>query len=131
MIVRAWLVAGTLLIALAWYPMVTLSPDAFQGSATTAIKDYRKASLMPAAGAIVMSKEIGHDVFERPAADAEHLKEERAATPANGPAEDGDEAGGDGIRLLDAKMAAGADERIGADVGRPMRQISNGGEAVA
>ncbi len=73
MIVRVWLVTGMLLIGISWYLTVAISPANHQGSARSAIDSYREAGLMPAAGSLPMSKEIGHEVFEIPKTDAEHL----------------------------------------------------------
>ena len=78
MIVRVWLGAGVLLSVVAWFLVVTLSPPPSQISATTALADYRAAGLIPA-GATRMSAAVGHEVFELPPTDAEHLKQELAA----------------------------------------------------
>lgn len=79
MIMRLWLVAGTVLIGVAWYLTVSMSPADHQGAARSAIGDYRTAGVMPAAGALTMSKEIGHDVFEVPKEDAEHMGDQPMA----------------------------------------------------
>ena len=75
MIVRAWLITGISLIGIAWYMTVSLSPPNYQGSARSAIYTYQDAGLMPAAGSLTISKEIGHDVFEVPKTDADHAGE--------------------------------------------------------
>lgn len=78
MIIRWWLILGFVLLAVSWILQVPLAPDPFQATARSAIDGYRKAGLMPPAGTIKMSKEIGHDVFEIPKADARHAKEAAA-----------------------------------------------------
>jgi uncharacterized cupredoxin-like copper-binding protein len=72
MVVRVWLVAGMLLVVLAWLLMVPWSPPAHQEVSASMIEQYRASGLMPAAGALQISEEIGHDVFEVPATDAGH-----------------------------------------------------------
>ncbi len=79
MVVRAWLVVGILVIGVAWYFTVVAPLPTSQVAAQTPIDRYRQAGLMPAAEAWKLSTEIGHDVFELPATDAEHLAEELAA----------------------------------------------------
>lgn len=78
MIVRLWLVLGTILVGLAWWLTVPLSPPAFQMSAASAIDDYRARGLVPEPGRMTMSDAIGHDVFEIPMTDARHAAEEAA-----------------------------------------------------
>ncbi len=78
MIVRAWLLFGLVLIVGAIVLQVPLAPPPFQLTARSALDGYREAGLMPAPGALKMSKEIGHEVFEVPEEDAEHLEEAQA-----------------------------------------------------
>ena len=85
MVIRAWLVVGVLLIGVAWYLTVFAPLPSVQATAPSAIDTYRQAGLMPPAGAVKMSTSIGHEVFELPAADAEHLKEAEASQMASIP----------------------------------------------
>jgi len=113
MVIRAWLVVGILLIGVAWYLTVIASPPALQGSAQTEIDAYRQAGLMPAAGALKQSTAISHDVFELPAADAEHLKEAEAAQTVSMPGMNMDMTQGGqggampGMNVSDAPQGAG------------------------
>ena len=75
MIIRLWLITGTLLVAVAWGLTVFVSPADYQKSAGTAVlENYRTAKLMPGAGEFRLSSAIGHEVFEIPASDAAQLK---------------------------------------------------------
>ena len=85
MVIRAWLVVGILIIGVAWYLTVLAPPPAFQATASSSLDGYRQAGLMPQVGTLEMSTAIGHEVFELPAADAEHLKEEAASQMASMP----------------------------------------------
>lgn len=79
MIVRVWLAAATLLVAAAWLLMVPGSPPAHQQAGVSMIEQYRASGLMPPAGALRVSEEIGHEAFEVPAADA-HSKDTSGIT---------------------------------------------------
>jgi Cu/Ag efflux protein CusF len=84
MIMRVWLAAGIVVVLVAWALMVPWSPPAHQETPASMIEGYRASGLMPAAGTLRMSDEIGHEVFELPATDAEHLKngnQERTMQP--------------------------------------------------
>ena len=84
MIVRIWLIGGVLLVALAWILMVPLSPEPFQGAPGGNIASYRAQGLMPEPGGFTLSDEIGHEVFEIPAADALQRGEETAMAGMEG-----------------------------------------------
>jgi uncharacterized cupredoxin-like copper-binding protein len=84
MIVRVWLIIGIALVVLAWVLMVPWSPPTSQQAPTSMIKGYRAEGLIPAAGALQISDEAGHEVFEVPASDAVHLREAMAAAGAMG-----------------------------------------------
>jgi uncharacterized cupredoxin-like copper-binding protein len=71
MIIRFWLIASVLLVALAWVLMVPFSPPSFQASPTSSVADYRMQGLVPKQGEMTFSDAIGHDVFEVPEGDAE------------------------------------------------------------
>lgn len=75
-----WLIAGVILGALGWVLLVPLSPTPFQASPGTAADRYRASGLVPKPGAFHISAELGHEVFEVPATDAEHF----AAAEASG-----------------------------------------------
>jgi uncharacterized cupredoxin-like copper-binding protein len=140
MIIRFWLVFGFVLVTLAWVLQVPLAPEPFQASARSAITEYREAGLMPPAGSLPMSEEIGHDVFEVPATDAEHQNEEQAAAmpgmagggqPMAGMEKNGDEHGaampgmaGGGQPM--AGMESKADEH-----GAAMPGMAGGGQPMA
>lgn len=81
MIWRVWIVAAFLIVVLAWALAVPFSPPATSLSAT-AIERYREQGLVPQAGQVRISEEVGHEVFEVPATDAEHLKAALAAAGA-------------------------------------------------
>jgi uncharacterized cupredoxin-like copper-binding protein len=130
MIVRFWLLFGLVLIVGAIVLQVPLAPPPFQLSARSALDGYREAGLMPAPGALTMSKEIGHEVFEVPEEDAQHRGEEaamegmamgemkedeHAEAPMEGMAmgemEEGGHSGG-GLMVMPAKMAGMASRVI-------------------
>ncbi|MBI3041781.1 MAG: copper-binding protein [Betaproteobacteria bacterium] len=92
MVMRVWLVAGFLVVVVAWALMVPWSPPAEQAVPGSMIEGYRSSGLMPAAGALRISEEIGHDVFELPATDARHLKQ---AAPEPKPAAEAGHGGGE------------------------------------
>lgn len=75
MIMRIWLIVGIALAALAWVLTVPLTPQPMQRSESTPAPDYRAAGLLPPAGELNMSTQIGHDVFEVPAEDARHVND--------------------------------------------------------
>lgn len=75
---RVWIVAAFLIVALAWALAVPFSPPVTSLSAT-AIERYREQGLMPRAGELRIAEEVGHEVFEVPASDAEHLQAALAA----------------------------------------------------
>jgi len=85
MVMRVWLVAGFLVVVAAWALMVPWSPPADQQVPGSMIEGYRASGLMPPAGALRLSEEIGHEVFEVPASDAPYLKEAMAPAPAAKP----------------------------------------------
>ncbi|HEY5597197.1 MAG TPA: cupredoxin domain-containing protein [Kiloniellales bacterium] len=110
MIMRFWLLASVVLLALAWVLMVPLSPPPFQASPGTSIGGYRAAGLVPKAGEITVSEAIGHDVFEIPETDATHGAEEAATGAMPGMPGMGGNAGehdaeAGGLRVLDGMMA--------------------------
>jgi uncharacterized cupredoxin-like copper-binding protein len=72
MIIRVWLIAGFLLLAVAWGLVVPLSPPPAQDSPGTTVERYRAERLLPQPGELRMSSDIGHEVFEVPPEDAEH-----------------------------------------------------------
>jgi uncharacterized cupredoxin-like copper-binding protein len=72
MIIRVWLIAGVLLLAVAWTLVVPLSPPPFQETTGTTVELYRAERLLPGPGDLRMSSDIGHEVFEVPPEDAEH-----------------------------------------------------------
>jgi uncharacterized cupredoxin-like copper-binding protein len=78
MIVRLWLAAVVVLPVLAWVLMVPFSPAPHQGAPGGNIAEYRAQGLLPEPGAFILSREIGHEVFEIPAEDALHRGEEAA-----------------------------------------------------
>lgn len=80
MIIRTWLILGTLIVAGAWGLTVLLSPPPYQASPGSFAETYRTEALLPAPGELEISEEIGHEVFEIPESDAEHI----AATAAEG-----------------------------------------------
>ena len=83
MIIRVWVIAGILIVSLAWFLTYPASPPDFQmPPSVSAIDGYRTAKLIPAAGSLRMSDEIGHEVFEIPETDAARMKEAMAS--ANG-----------------------------------------------
>lgn len=79
MIIRFWLLAGILLVALAWVLMVPLSPPSYQASPRSTVADYRASGVIPQVGEATISDAVGHDVFEIPETDAAHALEETAA----------------------------------------------------
>ncbi len=112
MVVRVWLAAGILLVAAAWALMVPWSPPADQAVPGSMIEGYRSSGLMPRAGALQLSEEIGDEVFELPATDARQSKEavqpmpEMPGMPGMKP-----EAGGGGDAGLSI-LAQGAPEEV-------------------
>ena len=70
MIWRIWIGLTVVVVVGAWVWMVPLSPPPTTKT-TSAIDDYRDKGLLPKAGALVVSEEVGHDVFEVPPGDAE------------------------------------------------------------
>jgi len=98
---RVCLVAGSLIVAVAWALMVPWSPLAQQEVPGSMIEGYRSSGLMPAAGTLQMSSQIGHDVFEVPATDAQELKEPMQPMPETQPA---------------AQAGHGADEDAGLSI---------------
>ena len=79
MILRIWLILGTLIVVAAWVLTVPLSPPPRQASPGSFTDAYRKTALLPGAGALQLSEEIGHEVFEVPDTDAAHLAAAMAA----------------------------------------------------
>lgn len=111
MVIRVWLVGGFLIVAAAWLLIVPWSPPPNQEVPGSMIDGYRSAGLMPAAGNLEMSREIGHDVFELPATDAEHLKEAmRPMAEAKPAAEAGGHGAGEDAGL--SILAEGAPEEV-------------------
>ncbi len=70
MIWRMWIGLTVVVVVGAWVWMVPLSPPPTTKT-TSAVDDYRDKGLLPKAGALVVSEEVGHDVFEVPPGDAE------------------------------------------------------------
>lgn len=70
MIWRIWIGLTVVVVVGAWVWMVPLSPPPATKT-TSAVDDYRDKGLLPKAGALVISEEVGHDVFEVPPGDAE------------------------------------------------------------
>ena len=70
MIWRMWIGLTVVVVVGAWVWMVPLSPPPTTKT-TSAIDDYRDKGLLPKACALVVSEEVGHDVFEVPPGDAE------------------------------------------------------------
>lgn len=81
MIWRIWIAVAVLVPALAWVLMVLFSPPN-STIAATAIEGYRAQTLIPAADTLRVSEKVGHEVFEVPTSDAEHLRAARAAAEA-------------------------------------------------
>jgi len=79
MVIRAWLIVGAAVIAVAWLLTVLIAPQPFQGSARSHVDDYRTRGLVPEPGRLIMSTTVGHEVFEIPETDALHAREEAAA----------------------------------------------------
>jgi uncharacterized cupredoxin-like copper-binding protein len=73
MIVRSWLIIGTLIVAGAWVLMVPFSPPPFQASPGSFADTFRAENLLPKVGDLKISEEIGHEVFEVPNTDAAQL----------------------------------------------------------
>ncbi len=69
MIWRVWIVTMVVVVAGAWVWMVPLSPPPMTETIST-VDGYRAMGLLPKAGALVVSEEVGHDVFEVPPGDA-------------------------------------------------------------
>ncbi len=130
MIVRAWLVVGILIISVAWYLTVVAPPPTTQATAQTSIDGYREAGLLPQVDDLKLSTEIGHDVFELPLTDADHLAEELAAQMGSMPgmAMDGDVREGDADAM--EGMAMGGDVPEGADAMEGMAEGMAMGGAV-
>jgi uncharacterized cupredoxin-like copper-binding protein len=79
MIMRLWILASIVLVALAWVLMVPLTPPPSQASPPSTIDANRLAGVVPKTGEMMFSDAVGHDVFEIPATDAAHAAEEAAA----------------------------------------------------
>ena len=79
MIIRSWLILGTLVVAAAWVLTVPFSPPPFQASPGGFVNSYRAADLLPQPGELRISKELGHEVFEVPETDAARLAAASAA----------------------------------------------------
>ncbi len=73
MIVRTWLILGTLIVAGAWVLTVPLSPPPYQASPGSFADAYRAENFLPALGAFKDSEELGHEIFEVPETDAAQL----------------------------------------------------------
>jgi len=69
MIWRIWIVLMVVVVAGAWVWMVPLSPPPTTKTIST-VDAYRAKGLLPKAGALVVSEEVGHEVFEVPPGDA-------------------------------------------------------------
>ncbi|HSS63027.1 MAG TPA: cupredoxin domain-containing protein [Gammaproteobacteria bacterium] len=82
MVIRVWIIAGAAFIVVAWLLTVPLSPGPFQGSAPSQIEAYRAEGLVPE-GALIMSRSIGHEIFEVPAEDAEHAQMPDMSMPSS------------------------------------------------
>ena len=88
MIWRIWtlllvvLVGGVWLLAIPYSPKPTLKTG-------TVIGLYRDMGMVPEVGATTVSGDVGHDVFEVPDTDAEHLKEAMASGGMDGMDRDG------------------------------------------
>jgi len=115
MVMRVWLATGLLVVVLAWALMVPWSPPAHQGVPASMIEGYRSSGLMPAAGTLQMSREIGHEVFERPATDARHANEAAHPTPSVRPAAQAGHGGGEDAGLT--VLAEGAPEAVAKALG--------------
>ena len=110
MVIRVWLVGGFLVVVAAWLLMVPWSPPAYQDVPGSMIEGYRSSGLMPAPGKLEMSREIGHDVFELPAADAQRLKEAMQPMPEAKPVAEAGHGGGEEAGL--SILAEGAPEEV-------------------
>lgn len=69
MIWRIWIVLVVVVVAGAWVWMVPLSPPPTTETIST-VDAYRAMGLLPKAGALIVSEEVGHEVFEVPPGDA-------------------------------------------------------------
>jgi uncharacterized cupredoxin-like copper-binding protein len=119
MIWRIWVVLGIVVVVGAWVLMVPLSPPPMS-DAETAVEGYRERGMVPKAGGLVVSQELGHDVFEVPPTDAEERARIVAAMGA-APAADHteDEGHGEDVTHAEAKghgeEDAHVEDRVHAD----------------
>lgn len=85
MIVQGWLVITAAVLALAWYLVVGLAPPDHQSPpGLDSVERYRDVKMLPAAGALELSAQIGHEVFDIPAQDAVRQTELAASPPSAG-----------------------------------------------
>ena len=75
---RTWSVLFVVLLGGTWLLAFPYSPRPISESGTV-INIYRAMGIVPEAGEMTMSDEIGHEVFELPPEDEKYLKEEMAA----------------------------------------------------
>ena len=110
MLWRIWIGLTLAAMAGAWVWMVPLSPPPMTIT-ESAVQNYRDRGLLPKAGALVVSEQAGHGVFDVPPGDAEERERIIAAlgqVPAEAPAEAHAEEEDHEIRLDDDEEAGEA-----------------------
>ncbi len=83
MIWKIWTILMVIFVGGVWLLAIPYSPEPILKTGTV-IPIYRAMGMVPEQGKITVSEDIGHDVFEVPPTDAEHLKEAMATMNTGG-----------------------------------------------
>lgn len=73
MVVKTMIAVGVALVVGAWILVVPYSPEATQMSMNSSANSYRNMGYLPDSGTTIMSRAIGHGVFEVPDSDKLHM----------------------------------------------------------
>jgi uncharacterized cupredoxin-like copper-binding protein len=119
MIWRIWFLLMLVLVGGVWLSAIPYSPQPILETGTV-INLYRDMGMVPEAGEISFSKEIGHDVFEVPERDAVELEMAMASMGMAGMAgmemsKDGDHAGAEMESMVGMEMNKD-DDHTGAEM---------------